>query len=30
MLNTASDKNSMQAPQGAPGEMQEEGLFMAE
>ncbi len=29
MLNTASDKNSMQAHQGARGEMQEEGMFMA-
>lgn len=30
MLNTASVKNSMQAQQGARGEMQEEGMFMAE
>jgi hypothetical protein len=29
MLNTASDKNSMQARQGAQSRMQEEGTFMA-
>jgi hypothetical protein len=29
MLNTASDKNSMQARQGAQGRMPEEGMFMA-